>query len=378
MKKERCSNFELMRIVSMFLIVLFHMIISTGGNLINNTTGLTKVILEFICMIIIVHVNSYILVSGYFQHDKKFSLKKMLSLIGMAWFYKVAIAGVIYFLNIHDFSTLEVIKILSPIEVQNNWFLVIYLAMYIISPYMNILIEKLSQKEHRKFIIILFIVFTIIPTITNQNTFGNTGFSLIHFMYLYIVGSYLKKYPTSENIHFKNYSNNKKRIIYLSAFLFIGTFNFVMYEFSTQIQSITESNTINYVANAIIKNLFYYQNPILIVQSICYFLFFETLNFKNKFVNKIASLIFSVYIIHENPFVVKHMYKLLNINTGKMIYGNRILIKMILATIIVMTVCLIIELIRTKTLKLIKKAFSKIKASKFKNKMIKNTCKQQT
>lgn len=378
MKKERHSNFELMRIVSMFFIVLFHMIISTGGNLINNTTGLTQIILEFICMIIIVHVNSYILVSGYFQYDKKFSLKKMLSLIGMAWFYKVTIAVIIYFLNIHDFSTLEVLKILSPIEVQNNWFLVIYISMYIISPYMNILIEKLSQKEHRKFIIILFVIFTIIPTITNQTTFSNTGFSLIHFMYLYIVGAYLKKYPISKNIHFKNYNNNKKRLIFFLTFLFSGIFNFLMYQFSTQIQNITQSNTINYIAGAIIKNLFYYQNPILIVQSICYFLFFETLDFKNKIVNKIASLIFAVYIIHENPFVVQYMYKLLGINTGKIIYGSKILIRMILATIVVMIISLIIELIRTKVLKLIKRGFSKIKAIKYKSKMIENTCKQQT
>lgn len=364
MKEGRCSNFELMRIVSMFFIVLFHMIISTGGNLINNTTGLTKIILEFICMIIIVHVNSYILVSGYFQHDKKFSINKVFSLIVMAWFYKVIIAGIIYSLNIHDFSALEIIKILSPIEFQNNWFLIVYISMYIISPYMNILIEKLSQKEHRKFIIILFVLFTIIPTITAQNTFSNTGFSLIHFMYLYIVGAYLKKYPISENNHFKHYSNSKKRLIFISLFLFLATFNFLIYQFSTQIQSITKSNTINYIANEMIKNLFYYQNPILIFQSICYFLFFETLSFKNKTVNKIATLIFSVYIIHENPFVIKYMYKILKINTGKMIYGNKILIRMVLATIVVMVICLIIELIRVKIFTTIRYLILKIKANK--------------
>ncbi len=367
MKKERNSNFELMRIVSMFFIVLFHMIISTGGNLINNTGGLTKILLEFICMIIIVHVNSYILVSGYFQHDKKFSFKKILSLAGMAWFYKVVIALIMHLTNLHEFSILETIKILSPIEYQNNWFFIVYISMYILSPYMNILIEKLSQKEHRKLIMVLFLVFTIIPTITFQSTFYNTGFDLIHFLYLYIVGAYLKKYPIKENIHFKNYSNNKKKFIFLSLFLFLGTFNFLLYEFSMQLKTVTDSNTINYFTNLITKNLYYYQNPILIFQSVCYFLFFETLDFKSKIINKIASLIFAVYIIHENPFVIKHMYKFLGINTGSM-HGSSVLIRMVISTIIVMTSCLIIEFIRTKAIEIIKKIFTKKKLSKQENK----------
>lgn len=363
MKKERNSNFELMRIISMFFIVLFHMIIPTGGNLINNTGGLTKVLLEFICMVIIVHVNSYILVSGYFQYDKKFSFKKILNLAGMAWFYKVVIALIMYFTKLHEFSILEIIKILSPIEYQNNWFLIAYISMYILSPYMNILIEKLSQKEHRKLIIILFIVFTIIPTITFQSTFHNTGFDLIHFLYLYIVGAYLKKYPIKENIHFKNYSKTKKRWIFLILFLFFGIFNFLLYEFSLQLKNMTSSNTINYYANLISTNAYYYQNPILIFQSICYFLFFETLDFKSKIINKIASLIFAVYIIHENPFVLRYMYKFLGINTNTM-HSSSILIRMVISTIFVMVACLAIEFIRTELMRIIKKLFNKNKENK--------------
>ena len=361
MVKQRNSNFELMRIISMFFIVLFHMIISTGGNLINNTEGLTKIALEFICMIIIVHVNSYILASGYFQHDKKISIKKIFSLAFMAWFYKIIIALIMYANNLHSFTALEIIKIISPLEYQNNWFLVVYLSMYIMSPYINILIKKLSQVEHRKLIIIMFIIFSIIATITNQNTFQNTGFSLIHFIYLYIVGAYLKKYPLKDNIHFKNYNKVKIRLILLTIFIFLGTFNFLLYEFSNQIKNITSTNTLNYHANLILTNLFYYQNPILIIQTICYFLFFETLSFQSKIINKVASLIFAVYIIHENPFIMKYMYKILKINTGY-IHTSSILFKMTIATIIVMTICLVIEFIRVEIFNALKKIFKNILA----------------
>jgi len=72
--KIRQSNFELMRIVSMIMIVLWHIIIH--GHLIDNTTGGINLFLNLILCLCIVHVNSFVLVTGYFQYDKEFSLKK--------------------------------------------------------------------------------------------------------------------------------------------------------------------------------------------------------------------------------------------------------------------------------------------------------------
>lgn len=360
MKKNviRESNFELMRIISMFFIVLFHMFISTGGSIINYTTGHTKSIVELLCMIIIVHVNSFILVSGYFQYDKKSSMKKVLKLLLMAWFYKVVIAIIFYTICKEKFVFLSFLKIISPIEYPGSWFLTVYILLYILSPYINIIINKLNKKEYQKLLITLFVVCSIIPTITDQATFSSTGFTIVHFVYIYIVGAYLKKYPISKEESIKKISMKKKRIILVMTFLGIGIINFLMYKTAKSLLNNVNSNTIEYVANAIVKNLFYYQNPLLIIQSISYFLFFETLSFKNKFINKIASMIFAVYIIHENQFINKVLYKKIGVLTGK-IFGFQIIIKAIVYSVIVMIVCIIIEFLRIKLFDLIKKLFPK-------------------
>ena len=80
-EKERNSSYELMRIVSMFLIVLYHVILH--GKMIENceNAGL-KILLELIKFFTLVHVNSFILVTGYFQINSKFNQKKLWSLIG--------------------------------------------------------------------------------------------------------------------------------------------------------------------------------------------------------------------------------------------------------------------------------------------------------
>ena len=178
-KKERESSFELMRILSMFFVVLYHFLISTGGSILNNSSGNVLVFWEWISMIIIVHVNSFILSTGYFQYKQKFSWKKFFSLLIMGYMYKVIISIILQLVYHTPLSSVEILRTFSPFYFNNYWFLSVYLLLYLLSPYINILINKLSQKEHRNFIILLFIIFTIIPTITNQKTFSNTGFGII-------------------------------------------------------------------------------------------------------------------------------------------------------------------------------------------------------
>ena len=63
--KLRQSNFELMRIVSMFMIVVWHFIMHS--NLLARTSGALNLFLNFIYIAFSVHVNSFILVNGYFS-----------------------------------------------------------------------------------------------------------------------------------------------------------------------------------------------------------------------------------------------------------------------------------------------------------------------
>lgn len=355
-KKLRDSNFELMRLISMFFIVIYHFIIPTGGNIINTTDGMTNVVLDLLCLLIVVHVNSFILITGYFQCEKKFSWKKVLSLIGLAWFYKLIIGFIFLITGLHNFNLTDFILLLSPFEFENNWFLTVYISLYLLSPYINIMLDKLDQKNHRKLALLLIIMFSIIPTITNQHTFSNYGFSIIHFVFIYILGAYLKKYPISQNIHFRNYSNRKKIFLFLGTFLFCGIFNFLLYEFCENVVLINNNNLIVYISNCIKENMFNYQNPILIVQSIAYFLIFENIKFQNKWINSISQNIFAIYIITENPYLKSWLYPSLGFN-GQNFHGPIVLLEVFGYSLIVFAICLGIEILRKMLIKILKNIF---------------------
>ena len=250
MVKVRESNFELMRIISMFFIVVYHILLGTGGSLIAHTSGCLQIILRFISIICMVHVNSFILVSGYFQYDKKLRAKKIISMFLMVWFYKIVIGAIAYFFFYEKYTTLEIVKIFSPLDFDNLWFVKTYLALYILSPYINILIKNLTQKAHRNLIILLIVMFSLVATMSGQATFANTGFGLIHFVFLYIVGAYLHKYPIAENYHFSKFSAKKKFFIFLTIFFFMGTFNFLFNEFCLNIRNNTTNNFLSYTLNS--------------------------------------------------------------------------------------------------------------------------------
>ena len=88
--------------------------------------------------------------------------------------------------------------------------------------------------------------------------------------------------------------------------------------------------------------------------SICYFLWFSTLNIKSKAINFIASLVFGVYLIHDNRVIRGHLYYWLNINNNMLITSSFIILKILIGMIIIFVSCIIIEFIRQKLFNFVK------------------------
>ncbi len=159
-RKIRQSNFELMRIVSMFMIVVWHFIYNTG--FMESTTGSLHFLLVFIWFIFIVHVNSFIILTGYFQCDKKIKVRKLIELNNSAWFYKVLFLIIFIIFGLVEFNNVELVKLISPITLFNQyWFLAIYILLYMLSPFLNKLVNVLTKQQYHKLLIILLVIYDI-------------------------------------------------------------------------------------------------------------------------------------------------------------------------------------------------------------------------
>lgn len=345
-KTTRKSNFELLRIVSMFFIVLYHTIIH--GHVIENSTnqGLTMIsnLLLFIC---IVHVNSYVLVSGYFQSKSTCKQSKVWSLINANWFYRVIIVIILTSVGAISLSKVQILKQIFVIDITDSyWFIKMYLALYLFSPFLNKLIDQLTKNEYNKLLIILTVILSIIPYFTGEQGFSNTGYTIQHFIYLYLIGGYLRKYPIERSYLFKRCSKQLKQVIFITIFIICAILNYIIYRSSQSLNNV--NSLVNDLTNNLILMSRAYSNPIVIVQTIAFVLFFETLNIRSKIINNLATLTLGIYLVHDNPLMRGVLYQWLRIDNGPVSNYSFILYIFIVSFAIYFTASLI-EWIRQKT-----------------------------
>ena len=323
-KGIRESNFELLRIVAMIMIIAFH-ILGHGKGL--NSTDITSwnyVVAHLIKGVSIVGVNVYILISGYFTINSKFKMKKILKLYGQMYFYSVVISLVFWGFGLQKITFDGLLECFLPFTMQTWWFMSLYLVLYILSPFINKFLRALSIKEYKMLLIVLFFIFIVWPTLSLKLIPIDTsrGYSLYNFIYLYSIGAYI-------NLYYKNKKYNKfvPLVVYLLSTVVLITFNIGVSRFLGRDWG-----------------LYYYNSFLVFVSCIAIFMFFKELKIKSNFINKLAALSLGVYLIHDHRYVREIIYEALN-------YSNYFNTKIFIAytlfmVVIIFTGSLLLEYIR--------------------------------
>lgn len=346
--KTRNSSFELMRISSMFLIVVYHIIYH--GELLAKVSGLLEIILRLLIALTLVHVSSFIVLSGYFQRNKKMKLSKAISLNNAVWFYTIAIAIIAHYLYNINFNKVTIFKILMPINYDQYWFIKEYLILYLITPILNIVIKNSNQKQLKKILVALFLITSLLPYITAGAFLSvNSGYSLYYMIFLYFVGAYLSKYPIQKSNILKKWSHSRYSHLFIMLYLIFSLLNFLLYKFGAHL--LNRGELLSYFGEIITNSFLYYNNPLVLFATISYFLVFANFKIESKLINKVASLMFGVYLIHDNNYLRIPILQLIGLNVSN--FNYKIIPKIFIATLIILTICAIIEYLRQIVFKII-------------------------
>lgn len=284
---KRNTSIEMLRIVSILLIVMSHYSVHSGIITSNLPLGINRFLLESISLGNI-GVIIFVLINGYFSIKKKqpFSLKKLLILYLQIWFYSFSIYIIFVIIGLQKFSIKSLIMSTLPITFKIYWFASVYIILYIFSPYINIYINSLSKKNHQYFLLLAFTIFSILKTLTFQDLFCN---ELIQFILFYCTGSYIGKYEDKIKI-----SKKQITIILISALVLV----FI---------SIITLDVIGMYYKVFSEHSRYFLSrtsffSIIIAVSV-FFLFLKKNAFYNKYVNKISTCVFAVYLISDNKYI---------------------------------------------------------------------------
>ncbi len=288
----RNSNLELLRIISMVLI-LFHHYSLHGFPMEGVALGWQKRFLQFLSLGGKVGVNLFVLISGYFLIESRFQVRKLLKLLAQVLFYSLGLFGVTVGLGITDFSLRSLYRSILPISTGLYWFMTAYVILYLLSPYLNSWVKGMQRRQHGKLLGIFLVLWVVIGTLPGVSMAYS---ALFWFVVLYLLSAYLRLYPQ------EGWQHNRR--LQAGACLAAG----VLLCLSVVIIDLL---SLRYPALASHATDFKKENSIFVfVLSVSLFLLFlHRRPFVNRWINQLALSMLGVYLLHENELLYPTMFQ---------------------------------------------------------------------
>ena len=284
---QRQSNIELFRIVMMLGIIAHHFVVNSGllGMMSPTLEHGNDVFLWLFGMWGKIGINCFVIITGYFMCSSCFTWKKFIKLVCEIEFYKILIYLGFMLSGRESITGTRLFQLLSPVTDLTTEFISGYLVMFLLVPFMNVLIQSMSKFQHLSLIALSLLFFTIwdqFPSVVIPMGYP------IWFCVIYIIGAYFRKYPIQNNlVRFLLDSNVGALIMLLAA---MGSVIIMLYMRKIGITSwwphkwIVDSNA-----------------PLAVLTSIALFNYFRKLNIKpNKLINTISASTFGVFLIHTS------------------------------------------------------------------------------
>lgn len=191
LKTERQAGIDLLRLIAVMMIATVHFL---GQGILYNTEfgSFNTKAARIIESLAIVCVNLFILISGYFGiTGKGLNIRRLLDMILMIAFFSGG--SYIYYSAVgqNTFHFIDFGKSLIPYMFEGYWFIRVYLILSVLAPFINIGLLRLSKKSYTILLLICFICFSVLPSVSD--TFkNNDGYDILHFVYIYVIGGYIR------------------------------------------------------------------------------------------------------------------------------------------------------------------------------------------
>lgn len=292
---ERKYGIDLLRIVSMFMIVVLHVLLR--GGILENTAVLSAQydvvwIMKIFCMCA---VNCYGLISGYVGVNNKFRYYKIWVLWLQVVFYTVII-NLIYFPAFSSrFDIVTWTNPIFPVSTEQYWYFTAYFALFFFMPFYNRMLNLLAEKELKILALTILVIIVFIPAVWQNDIFVvKNGYSFLWLSVLYLLGGIIKKLKIEEKI-----SSKKILPCYFLSILLAVLFKLLGEAFP--------NDSVNQ------DLLTYYVSPTMMLAAFSLLIIAVKMNFKSKAAVRLISffspLSFSVYLIHTNVWIWTYIIK---------------------------------------------------------------------
>lgn len=297
MKSARDSLLELYRIIVMLAIVAHHYVVNSGVlSVVSESHDPNVMFLRCFGGWGKIGINCFVLITGYFMCTSQITLKKFLKLYLEIVFYSIVLNAVFVLTGYEPLTTRMMVSTFFPIaEITTDCFIGAFLVFFLTIPFLNVLVTHMDRRQHGLLIALLVIVFSILPFIPSF------VFAYNHvewFAILYIISSYLRKYPSriTENRKLWALISIAAVICGIGSIFAINAYNTAFHKLVPVWYFLADANKITALAVAI-----------------CCFMAFKPKQIvrganeeirpvipNSRIINNIASATFGVLLIHAN------------------------------------------------------------------------------
>lgn len=285
-KAERQSNIELLRIFAMIGVIILHYIASPGHVLENAIDGGGYYSIALVNSLYVCAVDLFVFISGFFMwKSKEVSVKKPIQLLVEVILFQELLAFVSVIHKGEAFR--HCLGALMP----KNYFVTLYIALYLISPLINKSLNSLTKEQYKYWLTALVLLFSIEPIlidvlegikgadIMGASTIGilgsEWGYTIVTFLLIYVIGAYCGRFEIS-------WSKKKCVCIALSTVLILTTWKIIEIRLGRSIGAE------------------HYQNPVIILEAVAIFMLFSHIKIQSKIVNQLSKTCFTVFLVHAN------------------------------------------------------------------------------
>ena len=226
-------------------------------------------------------MNCFVLITGWFgvKHTMKGIVKILLEtcLFGL-------ISYVILLLLGGDSFSVSHLK--DSMDFRFNWFVVSYMMLLLVSPLIERSLMNLEFKEFKKWMILLCVFNFVFVLLLNR--LNDNGYNVVHFIFLYYIARFLKTMKDSGSLWYKRFEKYSLPIYIIMVLALTAGYLFLD-EYRHAPKSI---------------KWFGYNNPILLIASVAFFISIAKIRLKSRWINYLASGVFGVFILHTTKYMI--------------------------------------------------------------------------
>ena len=281
----RNSSLELLRIVAMLMIVGGHFF-QFGFQFPHEYITANRLWGQFLALGGQRGNDMFILISGYFLiRSQAMKFRKVFRLLSEFAFYAIVVVSVLVISGAEGFS----IKLLRSM-LHQWWFVKTYLVLYVLHPYLNLFLNRISRKEYEKFLKTVFICWCVIPTCTALQFEGS---NLVYFVCIYSLAGYFRLWADD--------FGSRKFILYGIFFMMINFLTVCILDIAGLKYAIFADKALYFCGM---------MRPFTLLSALCFFIGFKKLEIPySKIINTVAGASLGVYMLHINKFSNQFLWR---------------------------------------------------------------------